>query len=61
MECSTGPGQGVCGEEAQKDHEQYGCMPFQGEGNHTGYHHQEIRFPYQTVIISNNQVEVSFK
>ena len=33
MECSTGPGQGVLGEEAQKDHARDFLMPIQREGN----------------------------
>ena len=34
---STGSGQGVRGEEEQKDHGQAGCMPQQGEGDQVGY------------------------
>ena len=55
-ECSTGPGQVVIVEEAQKDHYQLGCMPRQGEGGQVGYHIRDPIFPYQSVILSTNQV-----
>ena len=51
----TGPVKGVCGEEAQKDHDQFGCIPRHGEGNQVGYRLQEPGLPYQALIISNNQ------
>ena len=36
-------------------------MPPKGEGKQVGYHNKEPSFPYQAVILSNNQVEVSLK
>ena len=59
MECSTGSGQEVHREEAQKDRDQYVCLTQQGEGNQMVYQGQEPSFHYQAVILSNNQVEVS--
>ena len=61
VEFSTGLGKLVYVEEAQKDHDQVGCMLRQGEWNQVGYQRQEPSFPYQSVIISNNNVEVSMK
>ena len=55
MEYATVPGQGVFREEAQKDHDQFGCIPRHGEGNQVGYRRQEPGLPYQALIISNNQ------
>ena len=46
MACSTGPGQGVCGEEEQKDYYQAGCMTQQGEGNQVVYQCKEPSFHY---------------
>ena len=59
MECSTGSGQEVHGEEAQKDRDQSGFLPEQVEGNKVVYQCREPSFHYQAVILSNNQVEVS--
>ena len=61
MECFTGPGQGFYEEEAQKDYVQYGFMSWQGYVNHMGYQYWDPSFPYQEVIISDNQEEVSSK
>ena len=57
----TGPGEGVSGEEAQKDRYQSSCMPRQGERNQVRYHIREPSFPYQAVILTNNQIEVIMK
>ena len=56
MDCSTALGQRVHGEEAQKDHNQDDCMPPQGEGGQLGYQHGYPVFPYQDLILYNNQV-----
>ena len=61
MECSYVPGQGFRREEEQKYHGQSNFMPQQGEGKHVVYQHQDTRFPYQSMILSNNQVEVRVK
>ena len=61
MECSTGSGQEVHREEAQKDHVKYGNMPWQGDGNQAVYHWLEPGLPYHDMILSNNQVEGSTK
>ena len=60
-EFSTGPGHGVCVDEAQKYHHQAGCMPQQVEGNQVVYQCWYPVVPYQGVILSNNQVEGSLK